>query len=53
MNLIIILTSYIITYNNIYINYISSVESQKGATTIQRRSIENQKGAITIDFVQR
>ena len=30
-----------------------SVESQKGAITIQRCSIENQKGAITIDFVQR
>ena len=30
----------------------SSVESQKGAITIQRCYIENQKGAITIDFVQ-
>ena len=27
---------------------ISSVESQKGAITIQRCSVENQKGAITI-----
>ena len=30
----------------------SSVESQKGAITIQICSIENQKGAIAIDFVQ-
>ena len=29
-----------------------SVESQKGAITIQRCPIENQKGVITIDFVQ-
>ena len=28
---------------------ISSVESQKGAITIQRCSVENQKGAIAID----
>ena len=33
-------------------NIISSVESQKGAITIQRCSFENQKGALTIDFVQ-
>ena len=32
---------------------ISSVESKKGAITIQRRSIENQKGTIAIDIVQR
>ena len=32
-------------------NYkLSSVESQKGAITIQRCSVENQKGAITIDI---
>ena len=30
---------------------ISSVESQKGAITIQRCSVENQKGAIAIDIV--
>ena len=29
---------------------ISTIESQKGAITIQRCSVENQKGAITIDF---
>ena len=29
-------------------NIILSVESQKGALTIQRCSIENQKGAITM-----
>ena len=33
--------------------YKSSVESQKGAITIQRCSVENQKGVIAIDFVQR
>ena len=32
---------------------ISSIESDKGAITIQRCSVENQKGAITIDFVHR
>ena len=32
--------------------YISSVESQKGATADQRCAIENQKGAIAMDFVQ-
>ena len=31
--------------------FISSVESQKGAITIQRCSIENQKGAIGINIV--
>ena len=31
---------------------ILSVESQKGAITIQRCSVENQKGDIAIDFVQ-
>ena len=30
----------------------SSVESQKGAITIQRCSVENKKGAVAIDFVQ-
>ena len=30
--------------------FISSIESQKSAITIQRCSNENQKGAITIDF---
>ena len=30
----------------------SSVESQKGAISIQRCSAENQKGAMEIDFVQ-
>ena len=29
-----------------------SVESQKGAITIQRCSVQNQKGTIAIDFVQ-
>ena len=31
-------------------NYISSVESQKGAIAVQMCSIEIQKGAITIDL---
>ena len=31
---------------------IMSIESQKGAITIQRCSIENQKGAFAINFVQ-
>ena len=35
------------------ISSISLVESQRGASTIQRCSIEIQKGAITIAFVQR
>ena len=30
-----------------------SFENQKGAITIQRCFFENQKGAIAIDFVQR
>ena len=48
----------ILSYNNntsfisLFI-FISSVESQKGASIIQRCSTENQKGAIAIDFVQR
>ena len=29
-----------------------SIENQKGAISIEGHSIENQKGAITIDFVQ-
>ena len=29
-------------------NKLSSVESQKGAITIQRCSVENQKGAIAV-----
>ena len=33
-------------------SWISSVDCQKGAITIQRCSIENQKGAIAIDIVQ-
>ena len=32
---------------------ISSVESQKGAITIQWRFVENQKGAMAIDIVHR
>ena len=32
--------------------FTSSVESQKGAITIQRGSFENQKGVIAIDIVQ-
>ena len=32
---------------------ISSVESQKGAITIQRCSVENQKGVVATDIVQR
>ena len=31
--------------------FTSSVESQKGAITIQRCSVENQKGALAIDIV--
>ena len=37
----------------IIMEYIPSVENQKGAITFQRCSVENQKGTSAIDFVQR
>ena len=44
--------SYITKWINKWSTSISSVECQKGAITIQRRSVENQKGAIAVQSLR-